>query len=373
MNGMGRPARTWPGGVRLWQRVTEGQQGGSLSHKLPAPFAQHLPPPPQGLRQAVQQAAQQLPWTLLWPSAGLSALQVPPPPPQGLQQAAALAFAFGRLVRTAGASSSTGAAASAGGTAAALDFALAFAFGRLVAPSSSGAAASAGGAAAALHLAVPFAFGRLVSGAAASAAGDQPASTPYATGDSLGRGPTHFRGKLRELRQEAISILRELQSRWRPVDRQLRSFQSEAVHRVTARRDFGFTALLIVLQSWVDTSYPFGLVRGLPAVGFAPHYGVFPQQPADMISQQEVLEGLGHNHAILKTLRAGKDDEALLAQSEVDAAAGFCTPPLTQQQLQAVLQQRPYRFIPRCIIVRSSEKKRAIDNADAGGQSERLS
>ena len=142
--------------------------------------------------------------------------------------------------------------------------------------------------------------------------------------------------------------------------------------RPSRRRDLGFTALLIILQSWADTSYPFGLVRGLPAVGFAPHYGVFPQQPACMISQQDVLDGwLGHNHAILQTLRAGKDDEVLLEQSEADAAAGFCTPPLTQQQLQAVLQQRPYRLIPRCIIVQSSGKKRIIDNADAGGQSER--
>ena len=55
---------------------------------------------------------------------------------------------------------------------------------------------------------------------------------------------THFRSKLRELRQEAISVLRELQSRWQPVDRQLRSFQSEAVHRrVTARREFGLYCL----------------------------------------------------------------------------------------------------------------------------------
>ena len=95
-------------------------------------------------------------------------------------------------------------------------------------------------------------------------------------------------------------------------------------------------------------------------------------KPACMILQQNVLEGwLGHNHAILQTLRAGKDDEVLLEQSEADAAAGFCTPPLTHQQLQAVLQQRPYRLIPRCIIVQSSGKKRIIDNADSGGQSER--
>ena len=46
---------------------------------------------------------------------------------------------------------------------------------------------------------------------------------------------THFRGKLRELRQEAISVLSELQRRWHLVDRQLRTFQSPAIQRVTAR------------------------------------------------------------------------------------------------------------------------------------------
>ena len=49
-----------------------------------------------------------------------------------------------------------------------------------------------------------------------------------------------------------------------------------AILPVTAKRDIGFTTLLVVLFLWADTSLPFGLVRGLPAVGFAPCYGVFP-------------------------------------------------------------------------------------------------
>jgi len=39
---------------------------------------------------------------------------------------------------------------------------------------------------------------------------------------------------------------------------------------VTAKRDLGFTSLLIVLSSWPDITYPYGLITGLPAVGYAP-------------------------------------------------------------------------------------------------------
>ena len=81
-----------------------------------------------------------------------------------------------------------------------------------------------------------------------------------------------------------------------------------------------------------------------------------------------------------QTLRARKDDDMLLEQSEADAAAGFCglcTPPFTHRQLQAektmnkqitkmweLLLQRPHRLIPGCVITQSSGKKRIIDNAD---------
>ena len=155
-----------------------------------------------------------------------------------------------------------------------------------------------------------------------------------------------------------------------PVTHQLWSFQSEAVQRVTAKRDLGFSALLILLQSWADTSYPFNWCAVCQRLASRRIMGF----SLCVISQQDVLEGwLEHNRAILQTLQAGKDDDALLEQSEADAAAGFCIPPLTQQQLQAVLQQRPYRLIPRCIIVQSSGKKRIVAaRYHAGGAEPRL-
>ena len=117
-----------------------------------------------------------------------------------------------------------------------------------------------------------------------------------------------------------------------------------------------------------------GLIEGLPAVGYAPCYGVFPSQPAERITLTGVLSGCeAHNYQILSTLKPGKDDQFLLEQSTKDAARGFCTPPLTLAQLRQQLHGQPYRLIPRCVITQSSGKQRIIDNADAGGQTLRSS
>ena len=185
---------------------------------------------------------------------------------------------------------------------------------------------------------------------------------------------TRYRGRLRDLRRTAVGALRELHRRWCAVGRHLRQFQPIALQATTATRDLGFVALLILLTSWPDVTYPFGLIEGLPAVGYAPCYGVFPSQPADRITLTEVLSGCdAHNHQILSTLKPGKDDQFLLEQSTKDAARGFCTPPLTLAQLRQQLHGQPYRLIPRCVITQSSGKQRIIDNADAGGQTLRSS
>lgn len=73
-----------------------------------------------------------------------------------------------------------------------------------------------------------------------------------------------------------MGVLKELKRRWAKVGRVLRHYQTAAIRQVTLQRDIGFLALLLLLSSWSDTGYPFGLIKGLPAVGFAPHYGIFP-------------------------------------------------------------------------------------------------
>eukprot|EP00435_Cladocopium_sp_Y103_P073341 s50_g43.t1 len=163
----------------------------------------------------------------------------------------------------------------------------------------------------------------------------------------------------------------ELQRRWSGVTAHLRSFQEPEVRVVTQQRDIGLLALLLVLTSWADTSLPFGLVKGLPAVGYAPPYGIFPQQPAKRLSMEDVLQGWqSHNAHLIAQLKPGKHDEFLLTQSIEDATNGFCTFPLTSTQLQTQIQGQAHRLIPRCVITQSSGKQRVIDNGDTGGQSE---
>ena len=84
------------------------------------------------------------------------------------------------------------------------------------------------------------------------------------------------RGCLPAMRKQCMGVLKELKRRWAKVSRVLRHYQTPAIQAVTRQRDLGLVALLILLSSWSDTGYPFGLIKGLPAVGFAPHYGIFP-------------------------------------------------------------------------------------------------
>ena len=57
-----------------------------------------------------------------------------------------------------------------------------------------------------------------------------------------------------------MGALRELKRRWEGVTLHLRAFQEPVVHQVTKQRDIGFIALLMVLTSWADTGFPYGLV-----------------------------------------------------------------------------------------------------------------
>ena len=181
---------------------------------------------------------------------------------------------------------------------------------------------------------------------------------------------TH-RGKLRERRQVAVRVVRELQRRWGGVTSHLRQFQTTAIQQVTHRRDLGLTGLLLVLTSWPDVTYPHGLVKGLPAVGYAPCYGIFPELQVDRISFHDVLgDWESHNHRILASLRPGPNDEVALRQSSADADKGFCTHPMTRSEFLKDIQGKPHRLIPRCVITQSSGKKRIIDDAAVGGQSE---
>ena len=118
----------------------------------------------------------------------------------------------------------------------------------------------------------------------------------------------------------------------------------------------------------VGRGYPYGLITGLPAVGTAPRYGIFPAQQATAITLEDVLEDTHqHNQEVITKLRPGLHDEFLLSQSLVDVDKGFGSPPLTWSELLRTADGSPFRLIPRCVIVQPSGKKRIIDDAAAGG------
>ena len=119
-------------------------------------------------------------------------------------------------------------------------------------------------------------------------------------------------------RTRALGMLRELKQRWTSVTAQLKLCQTEAMRGVTATRDVGLTALLIILLPWGDTCYPYRLVTGLPAVGTAPCYGIFRPQPHITIAMQDVLADTEvHNKNMIAKLRPGPSDEFPLSQSLV--------------------------------------------------------
>ena len=195
---------------------------------------------------------------------------------------------------------------------------------------------------------------------------------PVLDSDLTFAGACHarWRGDLRDKRKKAIGALMELKSRMAAVTQILVSHQPHAIRAVTKGRDLGLLSLLLLITSWGDTGYPFGLVKGLPAVGYAPAYNIFPSQSAQIISMQDILQDWeSHNSQILKTLRPGKDDTFALEQSTADAEQGFCSFPMKRAEFLTVTKNQPHRLIPRCVITQSSGKQRVIDNADSGGQS----
>ena len=125
----------------------------------------------------------------------------------------------------------------------------------------------------------------------------------------------------------------------------------------------------LYLPAWADH-----LIKGLPAVGFAPNYGVFPEQDAHFLSLDDVLEDADANNAsilnILGGLRPGKDDTFVLEQSCQDAEHGFCSQPMNKTALLSVLKGRRFRLIPRCVITQAYGKQRIIDDAARGRQSD---
>ena len=170
-------------------------------------------------------------------------------------------------------------------------------------------------------------------------------------------------------RKRSIGALKELKQRWQSVTEKLRTFQTPSIRRVTAERDSGLTPLLLLLT--------FGLTHPTPLVA-SPNYQLWAQRPI-MASSPPT------QNASSPWKRYSKDGSSTIMISCASSAQGYMTKlwsskapwtsnlafaaPLTLAELLRVTKDRPFRLIPRCIIVQSSGKKRIIDNGDTGGQS----
>ena len=100
-------------------------------------------------------------------------------------------------------------------------------------------------------------------------------------------------------------------------------------------------------MSWGDASLSNDFLFGMSAVGTAPWYGVFPGQLCEQISQEDVLrEAVSSNAQVRASLRPGRDDEFLLAQSLQDAESGFRSQPMRHPELLRAVRGQPFRLIP---------------------------
>ena len=171
--------------------------------------------------------------------------------------------------------------------------------------------------------------------------------------------------------RQRSKVLRELHRRWQGVTLHLRRFQSSAIQAVTHKRDIGLTGLLMVLISWPDATYPHGLIVGLPAVGYAPCYHVFPELQVDRISFEDVL-GDWQTHNIIGSWRAYARVPMMMwhwHSRQLTPTKASALIPWLELSCSTRFRVGLTVLSPRCVITQSSGKKRIIDDAAVGGQS----
>ena len=179
------------------------------------------------------------------------------------------------------------------------------------------------------------------------------------------------RSTIKDQRQRAVEAVRKLKRKWRSVTGFLRRKQVEATWKVTRERDIGLIPLLALLLVWPDVHFGYHLIVGFPAVGHNEWCGVFPRREVSPSERHDIFEDAEENNKkLLKKMRPGKDDDVILEKSMQDVDKGFAEEPMKLTDLQESLQGAKVRFIRRFVITQSTGKKRIIDDAADGGQSE---
>ena len=179
------------------------------------------------------------------------------------------------------------------------------------------------------------------------------------------------RGRMRGLRKSYLGCILELSRRLECVSNYLKRKMHSQVASVLTKRHVAFIMVGTIIILWPDFSYGADLMEGLPGVGHSRPCGAFPAQQYRIVTEEEILQSAaGHNARMEAKTRPGEHDVFLRETGQADAAAGFASQPMSKSELEEFVQGQPYRLIRRKVIVQPNGKKRAIDDADEGGQSE---
>ena len=109
-------------------------------------------------------------------------------------------------------------------------------------------------------------------------------------------------------------------------------------------------------------------MQGFPTVGHVAPCRVFAAQPSVFWTLEDVLrDGVADSRKLLRAIRPGLHDETLVQAGREDEERGFCGPEFTLSQLQRLPR---YRILRRFVIEQGNGKKRVIDDAFQGGQSQ---
>ena len=174
--------------------------------------------------------------------------------------------------------------------------------------------------------------------------------------------------QLVEHRAACVHQLKVLSDRLSPVSEALRAQQVPSVRAANPKVHLALIAMLVCLLQWPDTSFCHNLFTGFPAVGYIAPCGIWDTQPVDFISLQDVFQqGRSDGQQLMQHLRSSTDDDVIYEAGAKDEANGWCSAPFSPSQLN---QYAGYRLIKRFVITQASGKKRVIDDAAAGGQSQ---
>ena len=134
-------------------------------------------------------------------------------------------------------------------------------------------------------------------------------------------------------------------------------------YRAASPTGYGYAVARLVIRQ------RYGLV--FPAVGHREWSGVNPRREVPPSDRKDPLKDAAiHSRILLSKIGPGKDDDVILQESMEDAEKGFATQPMSANELQRTLRGAEHSLIRRFVITQATGKKRIIDDAAEGGQSE---